>query len=146
MIAEDAFIKTNNRFEKTDTKGLVAYVGEKALKKETINHSEFIFEYSRGYKKLFDSIDCDPIRGIAIYNGTPNNAFLELMAQFSNKVKFDLVAKKGDAYFASKKLLDKNNLTNVAIYEANPSSIITCISQKVHTFIVMPESSNFAQK
>ena len=145
LINEDAFVQSNDKFAKTETKGLVSYVGEKFLKKEIIAHCEYVFEYSRGYKKLFDSLDCDPIRGIAFYSGLSTNAFLELMAQFSKDVKFEIVAKKGEPYFSAKKLADRNNLANVAIYEAEPSSIITCISKQVHTFIVMPESSNFAQ-
>lgn len=141
----DEFLAKTTNFKATDNKGMVTYVGDKLLRKSIISHSEEVFEYSLGMKTVFDQVDCDPIRGVAFYLGTVNNAFLELMAQFSNSTKFELVAKHGDPYFYAKKICNKFSLENVPVYDAQPSSIITCISKQVHTFFVLPESTNFAQ-
>ena len=145
IISTSDFLKENPSFQETEIPGMVAYVGEKNLRKATVRSCPNIYEYSQAYKKVFDMLDLDPFRGIAVYTGTVNNAFLELMACNSNNVKFDYVAKNGEAYYHAKKLAERYALENVSIYAAQPSAIITCISRPVHNFIVMPESSNFAQ-
>ena len=45
------------------------------------------------------------------------------------------------AFINTKNTLNKYSLKGINVYEANASSIITCVSKPVHTFIVMPDSS-----
>lgn len=125
--------------------GIVTYTGDKAMKKANIANNKFIYEYSLGFKKVYDLLDCDPFRGIAVYTGTVNNSYLELMSLLGDKVKYDLIAKEGEPYYNAKRLTEKYALGNVSVYAAEPKSLITCISRPVHTFIVFPESSDFAQ-
>ena len=143
-IPTEDFLNEHPNFSKSELKDMVFYSGAKADRKHALSECPQLIEMQLGYKKLFDLLDCDPIRGITFYQGLPNNAFLELVAQYSNNVKFEIVAKEGEAYFSAKRNVEKYALENVAVYSAQPSSIITCISQPVHTFIVFPESSNFA--
>jgi len=143
-ISTEDFLKENPKFSATEVADMVTYTGEKNLRKETVKNCPHIFEYSLAYKKLFDLVDLDTFRGVAFYIGEETNAFLEMMAQHSTEAKFEIVAKDGDAYFRSKKLLEKYGFENVRTYKASASSIIACISNKVHTFVVLPESSNFA--
>ena len=56
-----------------------------------------------------------------------------------NNVEF--VAGSYSAFINTKNALAKANINGVNVYEAGVSSIITCISKPVHTFLVMPESS-----
>lgn len=142
-VSFDDFLKEHKDFAPSEIPGMVNFVGDKSLRREA-TRNPFLFEYSLGLKKVFDSIDADPFRGVAFYLGSETNAVLELMAMYSKSVKAEIVAKDGDAYFKGKKLLERYDLSNVNIYRANPSSIIACISNKVHTFVVMPESSSFA--
>lgn len=143
-ITTEQFLKENSDFKECEVSDMVSYNGEKNLKKAAIKSNPNLFSYLLGYKKLFDLLDCDPFRGTAFYCGSINNSFLELVAQFSNKTKFEVVAKHGEPYFFSKKLCEKFSLENVGVYDAQASSIMTCISRPVHTFVVLPESSNFA--
>lgn len=143
-IRTEDFLRENKNFKESEITDMVTYIGDKALKKSAIKSNPNIFSYSLGYKKLFDLLDCDPIRGIAFYSGSINNAFLELVAQYSNTTRFEVVANHGEPYFFAKKVAEKVGLENVAIYDASASSIVTCISNPVHTFIVLPENSYFA--
>lgn len=146
MISMEDFLKANEAFQESElVPGMVTYVGDKALRKTVVANCPYIYEYNLGFKKVFDNLDCDPFRGIAVYTGNVNNSYLELMSLLGKNVKYDLIAKKGEPYFYAKKLMEKYALENVSVYDAEPSSIITCISRPVHTFIVFPESSDFAQ-
>ncbi|MCB9498204.1 MAG: hypothetical protein H6688_01945 [Erysipelotrichaceae bacterium] len=111
-------------------------------------HSAFIkkeiIDVSPSWYSVFEKADTDPIRGIAIYSGFPNNAFLSLLNKYDNKVKFDLVIGDSQAFFASKKTIENFHLVNACYYEAVPTSVVTCISKPVHTFFVFPRSSQLA--
>ena len=146
LISMENFLKEFPYFEEnTHVPGIVSYVGDKSQKKANISNNKYIFEYNLGFKKVFDGLDCDPIRGIAVYTGTVNNSYLELMSILGKDAKFDLIVKKGEPYFYAKKLVERYGLAKASLYDAEPSSIITCISKPVHTFIVFPESSDFDQ-
>ena len=45
------------------------------------------------------------------------------------------------AFINTKNAIQKAGLTGVNVYEAGASSIVTCVSKPVHTFVVMPDSS-----
>lgn len=114
------------------------------IKKHPSFISKEIFDVSPCFQTLFTQCDVDPLRGIAIYSGYLNHAYLSLVAKFGKAVKFDLILSDDTAFFASKKDINEYGLINAAYYEAEPSSIITCISKPVHTFFVFPENSHLS--
>ena len=94
---------------------------------------------------LLKQLDLDVLRNIALYSEVSNNLHLQLMALLSNQYKMDVIAGASEAYYQTKKDIDNYNLNKVNLYECGHSSIITCLSEKVNNFFVMPANSNFAE-
>ena len=90
---------------------------------------------------MLDEGDVDLIRPVAVYAEYPNDLLLELTARFPSVNNIDFVAGTYSAFINTKNLLNKLSIKGVNVYEANASSIITCISKPVHTFVVMPDNS-----
>lgn len=133
----------NSDFRKVDD-NFYEYVGSDNLKSNPLVESKKLFGYSIAMNDMNKNIDVDAIRGIAIYQGYQNNILLDIVSKTSKFIKLDLISPSFQVLYDAKKNAAKYGLENVAIYEAGASSMITCISKKVHTLYVMPNNSRFA--
>ena len=121
--------------------GIALFKGEGKFKNSEIYEKKLASPLALAYKELLDEGDIDLLRGLAIYSEIPNDLLAELTSRFAKLSDIEFIAGSYSAFINTKNYLNKNSLKGVNIYEANASSIITCLSKPVHTFIVMPESS-----
>ena len=144
------FVKTlgneeilNSDFSKKD-ENFYEYLGQGAVKNHPLFGSKKLFGYSIAMNDMNKSVDIDAVRGIAIYQGYPNNILLDIVSRTSKYIRLDIITPNFQVLYETKKNIQKYGLENVAIYEANAESMITCISKKVHTLYVIPNNSRFA--
>ena len=133
----------NNDFLKRD-ENLYEYIGQDNLKTSLLVESKKLFGYSIAMNEMNKNVDADAVRGIAIYQGYPNNILLDIVSKTSKYIRLDLISPTFQVLYEAKKNVAKYGLENVAIYEASAESMITCVSKKVHTLYVMPNNSRFA--
>ena len=144
------FVKTlsndeilNPDFAKKD-ENFYEYLGQGAAKNNPIYETKKMFGYSISMNDMNKVVDIDAVRGIAIYQGYPNNILLDIVSRTSKYIRLDIVTPSFQVLYETRKNIQKYGFENVAIYEANAESLITCISKKVHTLYVMPNNSRFA--
>ena len=140
-ISDEDFFNQYPEFEKTDLDGVVLYKGEGRLKNSVVFEKGLAYPLTPAYKELLDDGDVDLLRGFAIYSEYQNDLTDELLARFDNINNIEYIAGSYSAFISTKNALAKANINGVNVYEAGVSSIITCISKPVHTFLVMPDSS-----
>ena len=141
IISDEDFFNQYPDFEKSDIGGVALYVGETKFKNHEVNEKHIAFPLPVVFKEMLDEGDVDLIRPVAVYAEYPNDLLLELTARFPSVNNIDFVAGTYSAFINTKNLLNKLSIKGVNVYEANASSIITCISKPVHTFVVMPDNS-----
>ena len=94
---------------------------------------------------LLSKLDLDVFRTIGVYSETHNNLLLQLMAILGKKYRSKVIAGSLESYYQAKKDIENYKLTSIDLYEAKHNLIITCVSEKVHTFFVTPKNSNFVE-
>ena len=125
-------------FEASKIEGVYKYIGKTPLKDNRL------FPCIPAMKYACDKVDIDPYRGIAIYSEVSSYILSELLLHTNKSVKADFLAGSQTALFETKRLVKEFGMNRVSIFECQASSAITAISQLVHTFFVLPNSSNFA--
>ena len=140
-ISDEDFFNQYPDFEATDIPGIALYKGEGKFKNTQVFEKQLANVLTPAFKEALDDGDVDLLRGFAVYAEYPNDLFVELSSRFNNINNVDFVAGSYSAFINTKNALAKSNINGVNVYEAGVSSIITCISKPVHTFLVMPESS-----
>ena len=140
-ISDEDFFNQYPDFESTDIPGIALYKGEGKFKNTEVFEKQLANVLTPAFKEALDDGDVDLLRGFAVYAEYPNDLFVELSSRFNNINNVDFVAGSYSAFINTKNALAKSNINGVNVYEAGVSSIITCISKPVHTFLVMPESS-----
>lgn len=141
--SDERFLIENKEFSKTDYEHFYRFNEKNGIKKTSAFLNKQIFVYPIVFDRILKNADTDSLRGIAGYSSTPNALICALAANLSSYVTMDYLVGKQQAYFDIKSQKLHYNLKNVHLYEGEPSGLITCISKKVHTFFVLPESSNF---
>ena len=141
LISDEDFFSQYEGFEKSDILGIALYNGEGRFKNEEILKKNLAFPLPLAIKEALDEADADIFRGIAIYSEYQNDLINELQVRFKELNDIEYVAGSYNAFIGAKNYLNKANIKGVNVYEASASSIITCISKPVHTFVVMPDSS-----
>ena len=143
LISEEEFLVNHQDFSKSPVDGILIYQGRGTPKYlDEFKHNK-IFFMKMATKYVIDRLDIEPLKKIAIYCEVPNNIYLDLTARFGNKVAFDLITNHTQFYFDSKKIIENFGFSNIALYNANYTSLITCVSQKVGTFFVLPKNTTF---
>lgn len=145
VLTEEELLSKNPDFHKTNFENLYSYDGKNNIKTLSVYRDNMIFSSSPSSQLIIEKADIDPLRGIAIYSGYSNHFFIDLIANFNffnNKI--ELMLGDNPTYLHAKNIIQKLDIENVNIYECKPSSMITCLSNKVHTLFVFPENSNFA--
>ena len=143
LISDDDFFNQYPDFEKGDVAGVALYAGEGRFKNHPVNEKHLVSTLPLAYKEMVDEADVDLLRGVAVYAEYPNDLLTELLSRFSALNNIEYIAGTYSAFINTKNALNKYSIKGVNVYEADASSIITCVSKPVHTFIVMPDSSRF---
>ena len=141
IINDDDFFLQYPDFEKCDIPGIALYNKPERFKNKEIFEKHLAYQIPVALKEMLDDGDIDLLRGLAIYAEYPNEIIEELTSRFENISNVEFMAGTYHAFINTKNALNKNSVTGINLYEAKASSIITCISKPVHTFIVMPDSS-----
>ena len=142
---KETLLKEHPEIKPTLIEGLYLFDGKVSPKRHSLFKEEKLVEISPAEYYLLSKLDLDVLRGIAAYTEVQNDLHLHLMGLLSKQYKMELIAGSPEALYDTKKDLESHGLNGVNLYEANHSSIITCLSEKVHTFFVMPKNANFAE-
>lgn len=140
-ISDEDFFAQYPEFDKTDISGIALYKGQDKFKNLEVYEKQLANILNPAFKEMLDDGDADLLRGFAVYAEYPNDLLVELSSRFTNINNVEFVAGSYSAFINTKNYLAKTGLNGVNVYEAGVSSIITCISKPVHTFLVMPDSS-----
>ena len=141
LINDEDFFNQYPSFEKCEVSGVAIFKGEGRFKNDPVYEKNIVSVLPLAYKEMLDEGDADLLRGLAVYTEYPNDILIELMSRFPTLNNIELMAGNYSAFSNAKNFLNKHGIKGVNVYEANASSIITCVSKPVHTFVVMPDSS-----
>ena len=141
LISDEDFFNQYPEFEKCDISGMAFYKGEGKFKNNAASEKNLVSVIPVAMKEMVDEGDFDLLRGIAVYAEYPNDLLNELAIRFDNLSNIEYIAGTYNACINTKNALNKSGIKGVNVYEAGASSIITCLSKPVHTFVVMPDSS-----
>ncbi|HHT67609.1 MAG TPA: hypothetical protein GX010_05295 [Erysipelotrichaceae bacterium] len=143
-IDDESFFTQFVDFEKIEgISGVALYRGETKFKNHAVREKRLASPLSLAYKEMFDEGDVDLLKGLAIYSEYPNDIFNELLSRFPTLDNIEYIANNLNTCNNVKRFLARNNIhRGVNVYEAQASSIITCVSKPVHTFLVMPDNSH----
>lgn len=139
----DEFLAKHPDFSKAPVDNMIIYQGRGSPKKLPEFDNGGLYFMKMATKVILDSLDLDVLKGIAIYTEVPNNIYLDLLTRFGEEAKADLVINNTNCYYETKRNLEKLGKHRMFIYEAEYTSLLTCLSKKVHTMICMPKSSTF---
>ncbi len=142
-IDVDEFLAKHPDFSKAPVDNMIIYQGRGSPKKLPEFDNGSLYFMKMATKVILDSLDLDVLKGIAIYTEVPNNIYLDLLTRFGEEAKADLVINNTNCYYETKRNLEKLGKHRMFIYEAEYTSLLTCLSKKVHTMICMPKSSTF---
>ena len=131
--------------EKTPFEELYLYNGNVAPKRHSLFKDGKLVTISPAEFYLLRKLDLDVIRKIGFYSETFNELHLQLMAMLSPNYHMDIIAGTAEAYYQTKKDIEKYKLNGINLYNTGHSSIITCMSDKVHNFFVCPKNTDFAE-
>ena len=141
LISDEDFFNQYPEFEKCEVSGVALFNGEGKFKNHPASEENLVTALPLVFKEAVDEGDVDLFRGLAIYAEYPNDLLTELLSRFNNLTNIEFMAGNYSAFINTKNALNKHAIKGINVYEANASSIITCVSKPVHTFIVMPDSS-----
>ena len=143
LITADEVLAKYPEFSKSLVENILLYQGRGTPK----NFEEFknnkIFFMKMATKIIMDRLEIEPIKGIALFSDVPNNIYLDLVVRFGDDVAADLIIHHTQSYFETKKTIEKCGYKNLSTYNAEASSILTCVSKKVDCMICLPKSTTF---
>ena len=139
----DEFLGKHPDFSKAPIDNMLVYQGRGSPKGLPEFESFDLYFMKMATKYVLDNLDLDVLKGIAIYTEVPNNIYLDLLTRFKGDAKADIVINNTSCFFETKRTLEKIKEHHIFIYEAEHSSLLTCLSKKVHTMICMPKSTTF---
>ena len=141
-MEDEDFFNKYPEFERIEgVNGVALYKGEGKFKNTEVNEKEIATPYALAFKEMLDEGDIDMLRGLAIYSEYPNDLLIDLLSRKENISGVEFIAGNLSAATSTRNFINKNQIKGINVYEAQASSIITCLSKPVHTFVVMPESS-----
>ena len=140
-ISDEDFFAQYKDFEASDIPGIAFYKGQEKIKNTEPIAKQLAAIITPAYKEMLDEGDVDLLRGLAIYAEYQNDILVELASRFASINNVEFIAGSYSAFINTKNAVARLNTNGVNVYEAGASSIVTCISKPVHTFLVMPDSS-----
>ena len=143
-IEDEEFFNKYPEFERIEgVNGMALYKGEGKFKNHEVNEKALATPYALAFKEMLDEGDVDLLRGLAIYTEYPNDLLIDLLSRKESISGVEFIAGNLATASNARNFLNKNQVRGVNVYEAQASSIITCLSKPVHTFVVMPDNSRF---
>ena len=143
-IEDEDFFNKYPEFERIEgVNGMALYKGEGKFKNHEVSEKALATPYALAFKEMLDEGDVDLLRGLAIYTEYPNDLLIDLISRKESISGVEFIAGNLATASNARNFLNKNQVRGVNVYEAQASSIITCLSKPVHTFVVMPDSSRF---
>ena len=143
-IEDEDFFNKYPEFERIEgVNGMALYKGEGKFKNHEVSEKALATPYALAFKEMLDEGDVDLLRGLAIYTEYPNDLLIDLLSRKESISGVEFIAGNLATASNARNFLNKNQVRGVNVYEAQASSIITCLSKPVHTFVVMPDSSRF---
>lgn len=144
LLKQDELVKYSE-LKPTQFDGLYLYDGHVAPKRHSLFKDGKLVSISPALFYLLNKLDLDVLRKIGFYSETFNELHLQLMALLGNHYHMDIIAGAAEAYYQTKKDIEKYGLKNVNLYDTGHTSIITCMSDKVNNFFVAPKNTEFAE-
>ena len=141
QISDEDFFNQFTDYEKCEIPGIAIYKGQDRVKNSEAYAKQLVNAISPAFKEMLDEGDLDLFRGFAVYAEYPNDLLTELLSCYESLNNIEYIAGSYSAFINAKNAMAKAGNKGVNIYEASASSIVTCISKPVHTFLVMPDSS-----
>lgn len=142
LLSDEEFFAQYQDFEAIEgVNGVALYKGEGRFKNNVANEKNAATPLALAYKEMLDEGDIDFLRGFAVYAEYPNDLLVDLVNRKQSPGDIEYIASNINTVSSVKNYLFKNSMKGVNVYEAQASSIITCLSKPVHTFVVMPDSS-----
>ena len=143
-IEDEDFFNKYPEFERIEgVNGMALFKGEGKFKNHEVSEKALATPYALAFKEMLDEGDVDLLRGLAIYTEYPNDLLIDLISRKESISGVEFIAGNLATASNARNFLNKNQVRGVNVYEAQASSIITCLSKPVHTFVVMPDSSRF---
>ena len=144
VINRDEFLAKHPDYSTSPIDSMVIYQGRSSPKLLVEYNAHDIFFMKMGTKYVIDNLELDPLKGIGIFTEVPNNIYLDLVTRFGDNLKLDYVINHPICYIETKKTLESlESHPHVFLYESTASGLLTCLSNKVHTFICLPKSTSF---
>lgn len=143
LFTSDELILEKPGFAKTEIEGIVSYSGNNNIAKTSLFEETGLFFEKMATKYVIDSLGLDPYQKVAIYASYPNNIYLDLAVRFSHTFSCDVMTNHLQTYLETKRGIERFALSNMHVYEIEPNSIVTCLSDKVDVFFVLPKNSSF---
>ena len=145
-IDEKTLLEKHPEIKPSQFENLYLYEGSVAPKRHSLFKDGTLSLITPAEHYLLGKLDLDVIRKIALYSEVHNNLPIQLMSILgTNKYQMEIIAGASEGYFPAKKDTETFKMTNVNVYDANSALIVTCLSEKVHTFFVMPKNTQFAE-
>ena len=142
LLSDEEFFAQYPDFEAIEgVEGMALYKGEDKFKNSAASEKNVATPLALAYKEMLDEGDVDLLRGFAVYAEYPNDLLVDLLARKESAGEVEYIASNINVVSGVKSFLNKHAMKGVNVYEAKASSIITCLSKPVHTFVVMPDSS-----
>lgn len=139
----DEFLAKHPDFSKAPIDNMIIYQGRGSAKYLPEFDSYDLYFMKMATKYVLDTLDLDVLKGIAIYTEVANNIYLDLLTRFKQEAKADIIINNTGCYYDTKRTLEKIKNHHIFLYDAEYTSLITCLSKKVHTMICMPKSTAF---
>ena len=142
-ITAEEMLKKYPGFAASPVENVLVYQSKGSPKNLDEFKQNKIFFMKMATKYVMDKLEIEPLKRIAIYSDVPNNMYLDLVARFGKDVSADVVINHTQSFFESKKMVESFHYDNIRVYNAQYSSLITCISHRVGTFICLPRNTTF---
>ena len=123
---------------------LVKYVGQGNVRSQELYNNERFILFKPALKEIIKNTEIHPYSNVAIFEAFSSNFYLDFIYNnLENHLNIEAITSSVSLYMDMKKRISAFNFPNVNLYEANPGEFITCLSEKVDLFVLLPKNSNF---
>ena len=130
-------------FESTEIDNLYRYVGNLPFAFHPFKKEKQVVWSFPALLEMINDIDIDSLKGLAYYSEVGEAYYLSLLAKLSPSMHGDFLFSDFPSTYNAKKNKTEYGLKNANVYQIEKGQFLSILSNKVHTFILFPESSNF---
>ena len=140
----DKLLKQYADLRETPVEDTVIYQGKEPLKNHPAYTNNLIFQQRLAITDIVKQFSFDNVKGeMLLVETRPQALYLELPIYTEQKIRINIVTNAIERKMAMQKSLQAFQLTNVALYEAEPKGLITYLSKKQDVVFVVPQCSKF---